>query len=61
MNRLNRFVAATLVAMALVAAGAWTRGVFAQSGGGVLVLSLDGPLTPAFKLYLERGLPLAAA
>lgn len=59
MNRLNRFVAATLVAMALVAAGAWTRGVFAQSGGGVLVLSLDGPLTPAFKLYLERGLPLA--
>jgi membrane-bound serine protease (ClpP class) len=57
MNRLGRLWAGWIVVMMFAAAGA--RSGFAQSGGEALVLTLDGPLTPAFKLYLERSLTRA--
>jgi membrane-bound serine protease (ClpP class) len=46
-----------LLAWALAATGA--RGLFAQTGGQALALSLEGPLTPAMVSYLQRGLARA--
>ncbi len=43
-----------LIVLAAVTLGA--QSVFAQAGREVLVLTLDGALTPALKAYLERGI-----
>lgn len=50
-------LAAVLALLALL--GGAARGAAAQSGGGALVLSITGPLTPVHNLYLARGLALA--
>ena len=46
-----------LIVLAAVTLGA--QSVFAQAGREVLVLTLDGALTPALKAYLERGISRA--
>ncbi len=51
---------AAVAAVMLLLAGL-TGGAAAQSGGGPLVLTLTGPLTPIHDLYLARTLALAAA
>jgi membrane-bound serine protease (ClpP class) len=38
--------------------GAWHSAAYAQAGT-VMVLTLDGPLTPAFKDYIQRGIAQA--
>ena len=57
MNRLGRLWISWMVVIGFAATEVWSA--FAQSGGEALVLTLDGPLTPAFKLYLERSLTRA--
>ncbi len=47
-----------LVAFILSLLGAWLRPVAAQ-GGQAVVLTLDGPLTPAFTTYIARGVAQA--
>ena len=55
--RLNPWLAA-LAALLLALAG-W-RGAGAQASGGVLVLTIDGPLTAVHDVYLQRMLAQAA-
>jgi len=57
MNKRNIRSVSCLMAGALALAGAWSAA--AQSGGETLVLTVDGPLTPAFATYIERGLARA--
>ena len=48
-----------LMAALVLAAGIWPVRSLAQSGGQALVLTLEGPLTPAMITYLQRGLARA--
>lgn len=60
MQTLRKNLPRALIVIVLLAGGlaqpALTRAVAAQSGHTVLVLSLEGPLTPVMTSYLARGL-----
>ncbi|MBF8282369.1 MAG: putative rane protein [Anaerolineales bacterium] len=58
MNRHNRLWVILVVVAALAALGARTS-VSAQAGRAALVLTLDGPLTPALGGYIQNGVARA--
>src|SRR3970040_820597 len=58
MNRYKRLWVLLFVVTALAALGARTS-VYAQAGRAALVLTLDGPLTPALGGYIQNGVARA--
>lgn len=57
-NRKNLHTAWMLLLLLALSVGVFTT--HAQTGDGVLVLTLDGPLTPVMAEYLSRGIKTAA-
>src|SRR3990172_8289592 len=58
MERLGKLWVLWIAALA-IAAGGWGRPVSAQTGGEAVVLTVDGPLTPALTTYIERSMAQA--